>query len=441
MTQRHHSDLMAQLRATQKELDTDLPTPTREISAWPQPQFSDLEAYERIALAQAAGTQLGVASPFFRAMEKSEGTKAVINGKTCVNFASYDYLSLNHHAKLTQAVTTAVESQGVSVSASRLVGGQRDFHGEFEEKIARFLGTEDAVALVSGYLTNFSAIRTLVGEGDLVMVDARAHNSIYEGIRISGADHVSFPHNDWVWAADYLEENRQNYRQVLIAIEGLYSMDGDTPELQKFIDLKRKFGTWLLLDEAHSIGVLGKTGRGLCEEQRIAPDQVDIIMGTLSKSFCSCGGFLAGRAELGELIRFGAPGFVYSVGLSVPNTAAASEAFDLLISDPERVARLHTLGTQFQSLAHGLGLDTADAGPYAIQPVIIGDSLRAVWVSNALLDEGFNVLPIIAPAVPDQSARLRFFLNADHSMDDITAALETTARLIARSKTQFSRTL
>lgn len=439
MRKRNHSDLLAQLRATQKEFDTEPSSHSRVSVDWPAPQFADLEAYERIALAQAAGDELGVASPFFRSIETSSGPHVVINGAPCINFASYDYLSMNHHPSLSAAVGQAVTDHGVSASASRLVGGQHDFHSALERQLAAFVGTEDAVALVSGYLTNFSALRSLVGEGDLVLVDSRAHNSIYEGTRASRADHVSFPHNDWAWAAEYLEGNRQNYRRVLIAIEGLYSMDGDTPDLKRFVELKQKFGAWLLLDEAHSIGVLGATGRGLCEEQGVAVSDVDVIMGTLSKSLCSCGGFLAGTAALGELIRFSAPGFVYSVGLSVPNTAAANAALDLLASEPERVTQLKSLGVAFQKLAHDLDLDTAQAGPYAVQPIVIGDSLRTVWVSNALLDEGFNVLPIIAPAVPDKSARLRFFLNADHTIEDMRRALEATARLIERSKSQFQR--
>ncbi|MCV6593672.1 MAG: aminotransferase class I/II-fold pyridoxal phosphate-dependent enzyme [Silicimonas sp.] len=439
MTGRPHSDLMAQLRAAHKGFEAPKLTDEAELAPWPTPSLADLEAYERIAISHAAADQLGVASPFFRALDGSAGTEAVMEGAARVNFASYDYLSINHHKALATDVAEAVQHHGVSVSASRLVGGERGLHQDLERAIASFLGTEDAAVMVSGYLTNLSAIRTLMGEGDLVLADARAHNSIYEGIRVSQATHVSFPHNDPDWVDDYLETNRQTFRRVLIAIEGLYSMDGDTPDLARFVELKKKYGAWLLLDEAHSIGVLGASGRGLCEEQNVDPRDVDVIMGTLSKSLCSCGGFLAGSKVLGELIRFGAPGFVYSVGLSVPNTVAARTALRLLETEPERVVRLRNLSRRFQEIAHRLGLDTAEAEPYAVQPIIIGDSLRAVWVSNALLAEGFNVLPIIAPAVPNQAARLRFFLNADHTAEDITRVLEVTAGLIERSKDQFQR--
>jgi 7-keto-8-aminopelargonate synthetase-like enzyme len=180
-----------------------------------------------------------------------------------------------------------------------------------------------------------------------------------------------------------------------------------------------------MLDEAHSLGVLGATGSGICEEAGVPVGDVDILMGTLSKTLCSAGGFVAGSRVLIDLLRYQAPGFVYSVGLSIPNTAAALAALSALRADPGRVTRLRSLGAGFLQKARSLGLDTGQA---------IGDSLRAVWISARLLEQGFNVLPIIAPAVPERSARLRFFLNAGHETAQIDAVLDCTAALVAQAR-------
>lgn len=431
-----HARTLGHLRDMHRQIESGI-APDTAAPSWRPARFTDLEAHERIGLAKQAAARFGVPSPFFREIEETSGTHVRIAGARVINFAAYDYLSLNQSDGLTDAVQTATARWGVSATASRLVGGEHVYHRELERDLATFLGTEDAVAFVSGYLTNASAIRTLVCEGDLVLVDARAHHSIYDGIQTSGAAHLSFPHNDWHWVEDYLAANRARFRHVLIAIEGLYSMDGDLPDLHRFADLKDHFGAWLMVDEAHSIGVLGQTGRGLCEEQDVPPERIDVRMGTLSKTLCSCGGFLAGTRELTELLRYTAPGFVYSVGLSAPSAAAATHALAILTREPDRVARLKALSRHFQTLARQFGLDTGDSAAFAVQPILIGDSLRATWISTMLLAEGFNVLPIIAPAVPNQGARLRFFLNAAHDEAMLRDVLTATATLLEQSRHQF----
>ena len=392
--------------------------------------FSRHAAYSEVKIAKAAGETLSLASPFFRTAEDVRPTELKIDGRWVKNFASYDYLSLNQSRAVRSAVKERVDDWGISATASRLVGGERALHAALEEQLASFIGTENALVMVSGHATNMAILRTLLAPGDLILVDALAHNSIYEGIRASGAAHVTFPHNNLDWVDEYLAANRSRYKNALIAIEGLYSMDGDTPNLPGFIDVKQRHRTWLMVDEAHSIGVLGATGRGICEERGVDPHNVEIIMGTLSKSFCSCGGFVAGSEALTDLLRYKAPGFVYSVGLSTPNTAAAQASLQEISEHPEYVVELREKCAEFQSIAKSLNLNTGDSEGFAVCPVIIGDSLRSVWVSNQLLESGYNVLPIITPAVPDRSARLRFFLNRDHDMIIIRSVLEETARLI-----------
>lgn len=427
--------LLANLRQThavKKPVARQAATPVASVKE--NFDFKKHPAYSEVRIAKAASETLSIRSPFFRTIDGVRSTEVHIDGRWVSNFASYDYLSLNLSDAVKDRVAKSVEEFGVSATASRLVGGDRQAHAELEAQLAEFIGTESALVMVSGHATNMAIVKTLVGPGDLVLVDALAHNSIYEGIRASGAAHVTFPHNDHGWVDRHLASARSNYENVMIVVEGLYSMDGDAPDLGRFAAVKHRYGTWLMVDEAHSLGVLGATGRGICEEFNVSPSEIDIIMGTLSKSFCSCGGFVAGSEALVDLMRYKAPGFVYSVGLSTPNTAAAMASVAAIAEHPERVTELRERCGTFLKIAKSMGLDTGEAQGYAVCPIIIGDSLKSVWISNKLLDAGYNVLPIIAPAVPDRSARLRFFLNHDHTEDVMRAVLSETASLLKQAR-------
>lgn len=425
---------LRQAHAVTRAAEPALKSATKDPAQTRRADFTTHPKYRQMQLGMAAADTLGVASPFFRRIDAVQGTRVLIDGQWKENFASYDYLSLNHSASVSDAARGAVEKWGVSATASRLVGGNFAYHDDLELALSAFIGTQAALCLVSGHATNQALLRTLMGAGDLVLVDALAHNSIYEGIRSSQAAHLTFPHNDWAWVDAKLDQVRDSYDRVLIVIEGLYSMDGDAPDLARFVEMKTRQDCWLMVDEAHSIGVMGPTGRGICEEQKVSPSKVDILMGTLSKTFCSAGGYVAGSQALIDIMRFNAPGFVFSVGLSAPNAAAALAAVTGAMIDPGRTARMQKLGQGFLQKARAAGLDCGASQGFAITPILIGDSLRATWVSNALLAAGFNVLPIIAPAVPDKSARLRFFLNADHDEAVIDAVISETARLIEAAR-------
>lgn len=421
------TDTMDRLRALHAEMPREvLGTATRAPSHLTD--FRSHPDYQKVAVARGAAAALGLESPFFRRTEAVDGTRVLIGGRWVESFSGYDYLSLNGDPRLAAAVADAVARYGVSARASRLVGGELDLHRRLEHALVRFLGTEDALATVSGHATNLAVIRTLMGRGDVVLVDAMAHNSVYEGLRASGADHVTLPHGDIAWLDDWLARNRHRFNRALIVVEGLYSMDGDIADLPALVEVKDRHGAWLMLDEAHSIGVLGARGAGLAEHFGLAPERVDIVMGTLSKTFCSCGGFVAGSADMVDILRYAAPGFVYSVGLSVPNAAAALTALELMQAEPERVTRLRSRGALFHSAAQAAGLDCGLGQGFSVAPVIVGDSIRATQLSNRLLADGVLAMPIIAPAVPDRQARLRFFLNAGHEDDAIREAVEKTAR-------------
>jgi 8-amino-7-oxononanoate synthase len=388
--------------------------------------FADLSAYKFIVKHREIGRLFGIDDPFYRCHDRRTGSETEIDGQMYVNFASYDYLGLNQHPEVLEAAKAAIARYGTSVSASRIVAGERPLHGELEAALAEFYGVEAAVAFVSGHATNVSTIGTLMTPDDLIVYDELSHNSVLVGAKLSRATAVPFRHNDLGALERILEEHRPRHSHALIVVEGHYSMDGDIADLPRLIELKEKYGAWLMIDEAHSLGVLGATGRGIAEHYGIAPDRVDIWMGTLSKTLAGCGGYIAGKQELIDILKFQAPGLVYSVGMSPPLAAAATKALALVTAEPERVARIQANSKLFLSLAQSAGLDTATSEGHAIIAVIVGDPIYASKLSQRLLGRGFNVLPIIYPAVPMKAARLRFFITSEHTPTQLRAAVHAT---------------
>lgn len=406
----------------------DLPAPAVvEKRASKAFDFSRLDDYKQLRLHRAAADMMGIDNPFFRAHDGLAGGTTSIGGRSYLNFASYNYLGLNGHPHVTAAAKAAIDRYGISVSASRLVAGERPIHRELERAIADLHGVEDAVVMVSGHATNVSTIGTLMGPKDLVLIDALIHNSVSEGARISGAARMTFPHNDWQAVSDLLARVRGQYEHVLIVVEGIYSMDGDHPDLPRFVQVKSDHDAWLMVDEAHSLGVLGATGSGIAEHLGVDPKSVEMWMGTLSKTLSGCGGYIAGSSSLIEYLKVKAPGFVYSVGLAAPIAAAALASIEVLKDEPWRVGRLHQNGLRFLEKAHAAGLDTGLSVGYAVVPVIVGDSAQTAVLADRVFKRGLNALPIIYPAVPEKGARLRFFITCEHTDEQIDTAVRITA--------------
>jgi len=398
------------------------PTPKRKVY-----DFKELPQVKQLQMHRAAADMMGIENPFFRPHDALASGTTVIDGREHDNFASYNYIGLNGHPKVNAAAKAYVDRFGTSVSASRIVAGERAFHAELEAALARIHGVESAIVMVSGHATNVTTIGHLMHKGDLVLTDSFVHNSIAEGVRLSGATRMNFPHDDLDALEKLLADHRHKFDKVLVVVEGLYSMDGDFPDLKRVIKLKQAYDAWLMVDEAHSIGVLGKTGRGIAEHFGVDPTEVEIWMGTLSKTFSSCGGYIAGSKVLCDYLKVSAPGFVFSVGLSAALAGAAIASAELLESEPERVERLQKNGALFLKLAKEAGLNTGPSAGYAVVPVIVGDSASAATLSNRLLAKGINALPIIFPAVPEKSARIRFFITSEHTEEQIRRAVETTA--------------
>ena len=350
-----------------------------------------------------------------------------------INFSSYDYLGLNHHPAVRAAAHAAIDLYGVSASASRLVAGERPIHRALESALAIHYGQEDCVTYVSGHAANVATIGALLGPRDLIVHDALAHNSILMGAHLSRAERRPFAHNDMAALDSILQGMRGRYERALIVAEGLYSMDGDVCDLPALVEIKDRHQAWLMIDDAHGLGVLGPRGLGVFEHFGFDPRRVDIWMGTLSKTLAACGGYIAGSAALVGFLKLAAGGFVYSVGMPPPIAATALAALQFMHGAPERAVRLRANARLFVSAARRAGLNVGASDGEAIVPVMTGSSIRAVALSQRLFQRNLNVQPIIYPAIPEGRARLRFFLSSEHASEDIENSIPMIAEELAKA--------
>ncbi|SEF11868.1 8-amino-7-oxononanoate synthase [Burkholderia sp. WP9] len=419
-------------RATEEAAAPGVPDAPGAQTLSARSRFESMPQYQQVKIMREMGEKLRVDSPFFRVHEGVAGATTCIGGREYVNFANYNYLGLAGDPVVSARAKAAIDRYGTSASASRIVAGERPVQRALEEALASFYETDDCVAFVSGHATNVTVIGALFGPGDLIVHDARAHNSIVQGAQLSGAKRLGFAHNDWQALDELLTRVRREYRHVLIAIEGLYSMDGDYPDLRRFVEVKERHGAFLMVDEAHSLGVLGATGKGIREHCGVASESVDLWMGTMSKTLAGCGGFIAGCQPLADMLRYLAPGFLYSVGLAPTLAEASLAALERLLSEPERVAQLQARGQQFLTEARAAGFDTGEGAGFAVVPIITGSSVKAAQWANAMFDEGINVQPIFYPAVEERAARLRFFICSTHQPEQISRTIATLARIARR---------
>jgi 8-amino-7-oxononanoate synthase len=429
--------LFNRVEAVQHQAARPSVEPPRPADRKARTDFSTLPGYEELRVMRAVGGKFGVGSPYFRVHEGRAAAHTEIAGKRVLNFSSYDYLGLNGHPEVVEAAKAAIDRYGVSSSASRHVAGERPAHLSLERALAAHYGVDDCVAMVSGYATNLGVIGHLVGAKDLLILDSLVHNSAVMGGVLSHSARRSFPHNDLDKLDELLTSLRDRFDRVLIVVEGLYSMDGDYPDLPRLIEIKRRHDAWLMIDEAHALGVLGPRGYGVAEHFGVEGRDVDIWMGTLSKTLAGCGGFIAGSAELVDYVKHLVGAFVYSVGMPPVIATAAEAALAIMHREPERVARLQRNGEYFRRLAIERGLDTGNGAGTAVCPVVVGDSLVAMMLSQRLLERGLNVQPVTHPAVPAKTSRLRFFLSAMHEAADIETAVETSFDEVRRVREEL----
>lgn len=400
--------------------------------------FANFQSFKKIEAQENIAKEIGIQNPFTQSHETIAKAYTTINGEKYLNFATYDYLGFNGNPYVNEKVYDAMLRYGTSAGASRLVAGERVIHQELENALCEHYRQEAAICFVSGHATNVSVISTLFTEDDLILYDRLSHDSIILGSKFSGARRLAFSHNDMQSLEDLLKKHRDNYKRVLIVTEGVFSMDGNIANLPRLIELKKEYKALLMVDEAHALGVIGKNGLGSFEHFNVDPKDVDIYMGTLSKTLCSCGGYIVGKKELIKILRFSAHAFIYSVGLSPVLAAASKACLELLHQDKESVKKLQDNCKYALEYAHSLNLDTGLAEGTAVLPIIIGSSIKATFLSNLLFENHVVALPIIYPVVDEGKARIRLFLSASHSFSDIKEGLDKVASLMKEAERKES---
>lgn len=349
------------------------------------------------------------------------GARSVVNGREMTIFASYSYLGLIGHPRINAAAKAAVDKYGTGTHGVRTLAGSLAIHNELEETIAAFKHREAAVTYSSGYVTNLTVISTLMGRGDYVFSDKINHASIVDGCLMSGAEFRRFRHNDMADLENRLQQVPNGSAKLVIA-DAVFSMDGDIVNLPKLAALCQKYNAWLMIDEAHSTGVLGKTGRGI-EEHFNMVGAVDILMGTLSKTIPSVGGYVAVNQDIATYLRHASRGYIFSAALPPAQAAAANEAFKVILDEPWRIEKLNANTRQFITGLKSAGFDTL-LTETAIVPVICGDDEKAFTMTRLCQRRDVFVLPVVSPAVPQGLARLRATVIATHEPEEIDQALE-----------------
>jgi glycine C-acetyltransferase len=348
-------------------------------------------------------------------------SKVRVRGRVMGMYASYSYLGLVGHPRINEAAKKAVDQFGTGTNGVRSLAGTLTLHDELEETIANFKHTESAITYTSGYATNLSVISTLMGRGDYVFSDKLNHASIVDGCLMSGAEFRRFRHNDMAHLEGLLRNAPPDVAKLVIA-DSVFSMDGDIIDLPKMLELCKQYNAWLMIDEAHSVGVLGQKGTGI-EEYFGLGDVIDIKMGTLSKTIPSVGGYVAAKKDVINYLRHASRAYIFSAALPPAQTAAANEAFKVILDEPWRIERLNQNTKQFIGGLKSMGFDTM-LTETAIVPVLCGDDDTAFAMTREAQHNDVFVLPVVSPAVPEGLARLRATVTAAHEPSEIERAMD-----------------
>jgi len=365
--------------------------------------------------------------PYFRVIESAQDPEVVIDGKRMIMVGSNNYLGLTNHPKVKEAALNAVKKYGSGCAGSRFLNGTLTIHVELEEKLARFIGKDSALVFSTGFQVNLGVISALVSKDDIVIIDKMDHASIIDGCRLSYGEVRKFRHNDMADLERILQQN--NGRGKLIVVDGVFSMEGDIVDLPKVVELGKAYGARVMVDDAHGIGVLGETGRGTAEHFGLV-DEVDLIMGTYSKSLASIGGFIAGSEEVIHYIKHFARSLMFSASPPPASVAAVSAALDIIESEPER---LESLWRNTRKMLKGLKDLGFQVGPSEtpIIPILVGASETAFKMAMMLQDEGVFANVAVSPAVPEGKALIRTSYMATHTeeqLDRVLAALAGVGR-------------
>ena len=359
--------------------------------------------------------------PYYKAIESEQSTVVKINGKNVLMFGSNSYLGLSNDPRLKEAAKLAIDKYGTSCSGSRFLNGTLDIHVELEEKLARLVGKDEAVCFSTGFQVNLGVVSALCGRNDYLLLDRLDHASIIEGSRLSFGKPLKYAHNDMKNLELRLQQCDPESIKLIVA-DGIFSMDGDIVPLPEMVALAEKYDADIMIDDAHSLGVLGHQGRGTADHFGLT-DKVDLIMGTFSKSFGSLGGFIASDFDTINYLKHNARSLIFSASMPPSNVASVSKAIDIMLDEPERIQHLWDVSNYARKQFQDRGFDTGHSETPII-PLFVRNSEKAFWLCTRLLEDGIFVTPVIAPAVPENDVLIRFALMATHTFGQVDEAVE-----------------
>ncbi|MBN2659638.1 MAG: pyridoxal phosphate-dependent aminotransferase family protein [Tannerellaceae bacterium] len=383
-----------------------------------------LAKYDIPQKAMAAGIY-----PYFRTIESDQDTEVIISGKKVLMFGSNAYLGLTNHPKVKEAAIEAIKKYGTGCAGSRFLNGTLDLHVQLEKRLAEFVGKEEAIIYSTGFQVNLGVVSCLTGREDYILWDELDHASIIEGHRLSFSTKLKYKHNDM----DSLEKQLQKCEPdkiKLIVTDGVFSMEGDVAKLPEIVALAKKYNASVMVDEAHGIGVLGKQGRGTCNHFGVTED-VDLIMGTFSKSFASIGGFIASDKETINYLRHNSRSYIFSASNTPSATAAAGAALDIMLNEPERIEHLWKLTNYALEGFRAMGCEIGHTSTPII-PLYIRDNDKTFMVVRDLFDAGIFVNPVVSPAVAPQDTLIRFSLMATHTQEQLNYAMEAIEKIFKK---------
>ena len=383
-----------------------------------------LAKYDAPQKAKAAGVY-----PYFRKIESEQDTEVLINGKKVLMFGSNSYLGLTNHPKVIEAAVAATKKYGTGCAGSRFLNGTLDIHIALDDRLAKFVGKDEAIIYSTGFQVNLGVASCLTGREDYILWDELDHASIVEGCRLSMSKKIKYKHNDM----ESLEKKLQMCdpdKVKLIITDGVFSMEGDVANLPKICELAKKYNAAVYVDEAHGIGVFGNQGRGTCDHFGVTKD-VDLIMGTFSKSFAALGGFIATDSVTANYLRHNSRSYIFSASITPASTAAVNAALDIMESEPERIEHLWKVTNYALDGFRNIGCEIGHTSTPII-PLFIRDNDKTFAVTRDLLEDGIFVNPVVSPAVPSQDTLIRFSLMATHTIEQVDRALECIQKVFKK---------
>ncbi len=364
--------------------------------------------------------------PYFRAIESDQDTEVIIDGKKVLMFGSNSYLGLTNHPKVKEAAKAAIEKYGTGCAGSRFLNGTLDIHIELENRLAKLVNKDVALCYSTGFQVNLGVVSILAGRHDYLLLDEFDHASIIEGSRLSHSKVLKYAHNDMAALESKLKICHED-RIKMIVVDGVFSMEGDIVKLPELVKLAEKYNASVMVDDAHSLGVLGKNGAGTAAHFGLT-DKVDLIMGTFSKSFASLGGFIAGDKEVMNFVKHNSRSLIFSASMTPSSAAAVLAALDIMESEPERIQNLWDLTSYALEGFKAEGFDTGKSETPII-PLFIRDDIKALKMTHLLLDNGIFVNPVVTPAVPPEDSLIRYSLMATHTREQIEISVDRITKV------------